>query len=116
MRYWRRFFVIFLIFFLGSAENEASEIDYCLTYVHIGKQFPKHLSDSLSQARLFNLECPIFLIGNAEAFSKNDFSAFDIIPIHIESLVISNNHKKYNLKTKTQGFWRYALERFFIIG
>lgn len=114
----RSFFRLFFASWLciGCLKSHTlPEQKHCLVYVHIGKQFPTHLSYSLEQARIFNPECPIFLIGNSEAFSKTTFDALDVTAVHIESLKISNSHQNYMTKAKTSGFWRYALERFLLL-
>jgi hypothetical protein len=108
------FFCLFLVvssFVFGLPEAKS----HCLVLIHIGEQFPKHLPYSLAQARLFNPDCPIFLIGNATAFSKVEEDALPVTPVFIESLECSNRHKQYNERTQVTGFWRYALERFLLL-
>lgn len=89
----------------------ATDKTHCLVFVHIGNQFPRHVPISIAQARLFNRDCPIYLIGNSAAFSAAE-EKIDAIPVFIESLDLSSSHKQYITATKMTDFWRYALERF----
>jgi hypothetical protein len=88
--------------------------EHSLVFVHIGKDLPSHIKHSIAQARLFNPDSPMFLLANEEALSK-DQVYLDITTIAIESLKRSKNHKKYGVKAKTSGFWRYTLERFLVL-
>jgi hypothetical protein len=89
--------------------------EHCLVFVHIGKQFPKHLIYAIEQAQLFNPETPVFLLGNKEAFTEKKLNNLNINEITIESLNISKNHITYNINAKSSGFWRYTLERFLVL-
>lgn len=98
--------------------NLASSIfayDYCLAFVYIGTSLPKHMRTAVEQARLFNADTPIFILGNIDAIQLLDWSDLEIILVPIESLPISQSHRKYIKSTQATGFWRYALERFFVL-
>jgi hypothetical protein len=86
-----------------------------LIFVHIGKQFPGYLAYAIEQARLFNPEIRIFLLGNEEAFLKNQVTDPSIESISIESLKESLHHQRFNRRGKADGFWRYTLERFLVL-
>lgn len=93
-----------------------SALDPCsLLYVHIGPQLPSYLDVNIAQARLFNPKIPIYLIGNSSALSAYDNTKHAVILVPIESLTLSNYHENFIHGAKTQGFWRYALERFLYI-
>lgn len=89
--------------------------EHCLVFVHIGERFPMHMRSAIEQARLFNRETPIYVLGNAKAIAEAEWSDIRAELISIESLVASKNHRQYIAATKMEGFWRYALERFFIL-
>jgi hypothetical protein len=40
---------------------------YSIVFVHLGPKIPPHVEVALSQARLFNPDCPIYLLANNEA-------------------------------------------------
>ena len=83
-----------------------------LVYVHIGPKLPDYLSIAVSQARLFNPEVPIYLLAESVALNDFDYEKEKINLIPLESLTISDSHKRFNHYIRTKGFWRYALERF----
>lgn len=87
---------------------------HCLVFVHIGNHLPRHLKDSVTQARLFNPHSDIFLIGTSSALHafENDCGA---IPIPIESLTPSPQHQLFAKKATSEAFWRYTLERFLVL-
>lgn len=92
-----------------------------IVFVHIGPRLPDYLSVALKQARLFNKECPIYLIGNQEAFNKLSFKidrAVTCIPC--ESLVRSRAHDIFISRSRhdkqfSEGFWTFTSERFFYL-
>lgn len=110
---------------------------YSIVYVHIGPSLPEHLFSTIAQARLFNAECPIYLIANQHAIEeagrqidaatdtqthsdpKCGFKANDITYIACESLSPSAIHEKFHANQQhdwgANGFWVYTSERFFFL-
>lgn len=95
---------------------------YSIVFVHIGKKLPDYVEPALAQARLFNKECPIFLIGNAEAFRNTskfmDEKKITLVPL--EKLKKSPDHIFFQKKSKLDrnslsGFWTFTTERFFYL-
>src|SRR5690242_10083316 len=70
---------------------------YSIAFVHIGDELPKHLYSTIAQARLFNEECPIFLIANQGAIQNANSSLRDmgIIFTPCESLTLSKAHIRF---------------------
>jgi hypothetical protein len=87
--------------------------DYVIVFVHLGPSLPAYTPLSLSQARLFNPDCPIYLVANQEALEN--FSDNTVITIPCESLAKSGPHEKFLLEGKTNGFWQYVVERFYYL-
>lgn len=95
---------------------------YSIVFVHIGDQLPDYLETALVQARLFNKECPIFVVGNAKAF-RNTSSVMNeqkITLVPLEKLPKSIDHLFFQKKSKLDrnslsGFWTYTTERFFYL-
>lgn len=115
--FFRYNFVCFCLFLLCNIAAYAHSI----VFVHIGSSIPDYLSIALQQARLFNKECPIYVIGNEEAFKSCPF-VFDetIHCISCESLARSQSHCKFvnssRLDKKAfEGFWTFTSERFFYL-
>jgi hypothetical protein len=109
-----------LYIFLTSILLPSLAYGYSIIFVHIGKELPVFAYESLYQARLFNKDCSIFLLANRQALEKSNLKQLQnlmITPIALESLQISDDHKKF-LKKSTlstsfrEGFWLYASERF----
>jgi hypothetical protein len=77
---------------------------------------------ALDQARLFNSDCPIYLIANEQAlsnFSKNAQASHPIL-VSCESLEKSEEHRLFIKNSKLDkisrdGFWFYTTERFFYL-
>lgn len=105
-------YFLYLLISLCTTFCSASQNEYSLVYVHLGPKLPKYLPTAISQARLFNSTCPIYLIGNKEALDKFDCTAQNVIPVTTESLPISKHHHYFIKKVKLEGLWRYAIERF----
>lgn len=89
--------------------------NHALVYVHIGPKFPSYLSIAIAQARLFNPKTPIYLIANKNALSRYNCAKQEVISIPIESLKMTKHHSRFQKHIKIDGFWRYAIERFFYI-
>ncbi len=99
-----------------------ADADYAIVFIHIGKQLPAHAEIALSQARLFNPDCPIMLVASEEAvinFTPQDPAA-DTTIVTCESLVKTADHERF-IKNSTldkntrAGFWLYTSERFFYL-
>ena len=94
---------------------------YSIVFVHIGNNLPSHLYSTLAQARLFNEECPIFLIANKIAIQNARSSLRDmrITLIPCESLPSSKAHGDFIKNPEQdwgfQGLWVYSSERFFYL-
>ena len=108
---------IFCLFLLCKIAVSA----YSIIFVHIGPKIPDYLSIALQQARLFNKECPIYVIGNEGARKSCPF-AFDetVQYISCESLIKSQNHRKFSTSSRLdkqafEGFWTFTSERFFYL-
>ncbi len=92
-----------------------------IVFVHIGIELPDYLSIAVEQARLFNQNTPIYIIGNKSAFQKFRFT-FDenVYYVFCEDLTTSDSHQTFialsNLNKEVfQGFWRFTSERFFYL-
>lgn len=113
----RYLFVLFLsyMFFNPLAGGQS---DYHLVFIHIGKELPAYIETSIAQARLFNGQCPIYLIANQEAVQKlpEGLTADDVQIVTIENLKKSEEHeaflKDYPPSKYRDGFWTYTIERF----
>jgi len=98
---------------------------HSLVFVHIGPSLPSYFFDAHAQARLFNPDCPIYLLADQEALdSCKEVCAHDpnFYGITLESLTRSEAHQTYletsafNHKDCKWGiFWVYASERFFYL-
>lgn len=89
---------------------------HSIVFVHLGPTIPEYLPATIAQARLFNKNCSIFLLGNQNALEK--FTESDVNLISCESLSTSPTHKTF-LNTKHDlgfnGLWVYSSERFFYL-
>lgn len=108
-------FLMLSLFTFHSKANAGSE--YCIAFVHIGQRLPEYLNTAVAQARLFNLECPIYLLANAEAISTSliDWALRNVHPISIESLTRGQDHQYFLQKMEGSHFFYDALERFFYL-
>ncbi|HSX11851.1 MAG TPA: hypothetical protein VLF94_09065 [Chlamydiales bacterium] len=102
MKYWFLFLMVNLF---------AS--DYAIVFVHLGPKLPDYAPLSFSQARLFNPECPIYLIANEEAL--REFPHRTVTPVPCESLSRSGPHEQFLREVQTNGFWQYVTERFYYL-
>src|SRR6266404_2320271 len=108
---------IFAFFFFVSCLQAHS-----IVFVHLGPLLPNHLPIAIAQARLFNKECPIYLISNESAFQKfaDELKAHCVIPISYESLPQSLVHQRFirssrHEKRSASGYWFHTVERFFYL-
>jgi len=101
---------------------------YAIVFVHLGPDLPSHISDAAFQARLFNLTEDIYLLANQEALNKNDKQELlkkmrndmRIKIVSIETLKRSKEHEIFGKKSThdvkfRKGFWKFAVERFFVL-
>ncbi len=111
------FLITMLSFFAPLAAEMAHEQiandEYSLAYVHIGPLLPTYLSTAIAQARLFNPDCPIFLIGQKNALSKYDCTAENVTPIAMEELVPEElvptaQHQSFTRNVPLQGQPRFG--------
>ena len=93
--------------------------DYSIVFVHIGSKIPSYAATAISQARLFNPDCKIIMLGNDSALNDFQFNHPNLKydPIACESLEMSPEHKQFldtcSLDTEFwNGFWKYTSERF----
>ena len=94
---------------------------YSIAFVHIGNNLPNHLYSTIAQARLFNEDCPIFLIANQTAIQNAKTSLRDmrVTFISCESLPSSKAHTDFITNPEQdwgfEGLWVYSSERFFYL-
>lgn len=105
-----KFFLISILFFYTTLLSA----NYSIVLIHIGNAVPSYTEVAIKQARLFNPDCPIYLIADAfPAFSSD----LNITFVPSSSLVKSTEHQKFlknhNLNDAFRnGFWLYTSERF----
>ena len=96
-------------------------LGHSIIFIHIGPTLPSHIPFTLSQARLFNKQCPIYLIANEYVLSLASpaLQAHNITPVSCESLAPSPAHQKlrdtgvdYSI---VDNLWVYSSERFFYL-
>lgn len=116
MKQYKKFELVHLVFFSAFCLSilHLSAEEYSIVFIHIGEALPSHLKYAITQARLFNPESSLFLIANQSALSQ-DLDQWNINTVSIENLKRTQSHKKYAIKAKNNGFWRYALERFLVL-
>lgn len=94
---------------------------HSIVFVHIGPDLPDYLPVAVEQARLFNPECPIYVIGNQAAFQTARFSLdASVQRIACETLACSKSHETFRAQSRLdrrtfQGFWTFTSERFFYL-
>lgn len=94
---------------------------YSIVFIHIGPEIPDYVPIALDQARLFNKKCPIYFIGNEQAFKTCPFSFNKSIQcISCESFSQTEKHQTFISsstldKHSFQGFWTFTSERFFYL-
>ena len=76
---------------------------------------------TISQARLFNKECPIYLVASHKALMENagELKANRVTGIECESLTRTLLHERFHVNEShdwsINGFWVYTSERFFYL-
>ncbi len=109
--------IVFCFLFFGPVLAHA----YSIVFIHIGPSIPDYLSIALQQARLFNKECPIYVIGNEGALKSCPFALDETIHyISCESLARSQSHDQFSASSRLDknafnGFWTFTSERFFYL-
>lgn len=97
---------------------------HSIVFIHIGEGIPSYLIDSASQARLFNPDCPIFLIVNQKNVSRcvdelHSLKKLNVTFVTCESLNPSEAHIAFKADAlhdySVGGFWVYTSERFFYL-
>jgi len=95
-----------------------------IVFVHLGRHVPSYYKIAIEQAHTFNPESPIYLIIHARAAQR--LIRKKMLPeytqlIIAQDLTISEKHKRFSqlpFQTVTDSmlkFWRYSLERFFLL-
>lgn len=90
-----------------------------IVFVHLGNGFPSYYYSAIKQAALFNPESPIYLLVHGRTWSglkkKNPFPK-QVTIVNANKLPISEKHKAYSPIGLTDiKYWRYTLERFYIL-
>jgi hypothetical protein len=99
---------------------------HSLVFVHLGKNVLPCLFTTIKQARYLNQECDIYLLTDKvafDAFQKNHMEYLSKESIHLinlEEIPLTKEHKFFEEINKIdlslfEGFWKYALERFFYL-
>lgn len=89
--------------------------EYAIVFVHIGNNIPSHTEVALSQARLFNPNARIILLGSTRGLNRfcSLHTPENIELCSYEDLPLSTIHREYqNRCLETSPFWRYTSERF----
>lgn len=114
------FLLILSIFTLALRTATSSETS--IVFVHIGANLPTYLKTAVAQARLFNPDCSIFIIGNEQALNNlpPEYTACSVKTITCESLAKTESHKRFIEKSildrnYRDGFWSHATERLFYL-
>lgn len=95
----------------ANAETKNRE-SHSLVYVHLGSKLPSYLQIAIAQARLFNPDTPIYLIADSSAISDYDYEEQKVRLVPTKSLTLTQSHQNFKKYAKSNGFWRYTLERF----
>lgn len=105
---------IFFIFYLSSLFG-----DYSIVFIHIGKEIPHYADIALSQARLFNPNGHLILLGSREGLKRfKELGEKDHIELcSYEDLQKNLAHQIYEREcVEPSLFWRYTSERFLYLG
>jgi hypothetical protein len=92
-----------------------------IVFVHIGQMLPPHLFVTISQARLFNKNCSIYLIAEEKAIlhAARELENDQVIGVACESLQPSEAHVRFrHIPGHNRGYynlWIYTSERFFYL-
>lgn len=94
---------------------------YSIAFVHLGNKIPDFVSDNLLQTRIFNKNCPIYLLANQQALNNYvEKQNLNITFIPVETLEMSPTHKQFQQKSTLDkiggdGFWFFTSERFLFL-
>ena len=88
---------------------------HSIVFVHIGSALPNYANVAFSQAKLFNPNCPIFILAKGTVLQKleqeNKLNGYT--GINYEDLIMTPEHKQFiENDARTDNFWRYTSERF----
>lgn len=91
-----------------------------IVFIHLGSpSLPDHLTHTLSQARAFNPDVPIYLVAPVLALEDPILQELQIKTVSCESLSLSEPHKQFLLSEghmrTAGGFWIHTTERFFYL-
>lgn len=103
----------FLTWFLFLFSRALATSDYSIVFTYTGEELPSYLKTSISQARLFNKECPIFLVARKNA-AKSWASVLrknTVKLVQCESLKKSVTHQFFLKQTSV----KKGTERFFYL-
>ncbi len=93
-----------------------------VVFVHLGRQLPGYYQATFSQVHQMNPEHPIYLIVHAQAVHR--IKRRHLVPDYVQlvvaqSLTPTRQHKEFLLLpakySSLPRFWRYSMERFFIL-
>lgn len=104
-----------ILFFAALTYISSIFGDYSIVFVHIGNKIPSYADVAMSQARLFNPNARIILLGSREALQRfsllSDQENIELCPY--EDIPKSKLHEAYhNQCVEISPFWRYTSERF----
>lgn len=109
-------FLSFLSVLIFSSFAQAS--DYSICFVHIGNKIPPYLETAVTQARLFNKDCSIYVLLNKELRDHytQTFAGLTITLVELESLPLSPEHELFAQRvfrdSWRDSFWVVVRERF----
>lgn len=109
------FFILFVPYILFAAPP--------IVFVQLGPRLPDYLTIAISQARLFNPDSPIYLLGHQRALKtlpRSFLSSSKTRLVSVESLEKDFFHNLFITTSKLdrtyrEGFWTYTTERFFFL-
>lgn len=127
--------VLLLISLLNFSNGDAiarcahEQDNYSLVFVYLGDKLPDYLQYSIGQARVFNKNCPIFLIAHTLAIEQHTnlvhlIRQHGVTVVAAESLPRSKVHadfdaiydqNKDDFGIHQNPYWKYTTERFFYI-
>lgn len=104
------FFTCFALSLILLVPLDAASI----VFIHIGEEIPDYVETAIDQAKLFNPQSALYLIGNEQAIQN--WGAKDRVAatlVACETIPFSDEHASYILKNLwSSHFWRYTSERF----
>src|SRR5262245_37541645 len=90
--------------------------EYSIVFVHLGYSHPEHLPKAIAQARLFNPDCPIYLISEIsfQGFNR-ELLALNVKRLYTHFFKKSGAHQHFVRTSKLDrrslgGFWLYSSE------